>query len=297
MSALLNTVLPVALIVVLGYVIGRRFELDGPTLSRIILNLLVPALIFDAMYNARLGSGSVVGITLGFALAYAALALLSWLIGRATRLPGPTAKTLVTTALSPNSGNMGLSMALFALGQEGLERAVVYFIASSVLMFGVIPAFLRGGNPVQSLVFTLKLPMFWALAGGLAFKALGIEFPFNLEAGIHLVGQACIPLMLLTLGIQIAKNPVQVGGFELLASSLRLLAAPALAVGAGYLLGLERLDVQVLALQSAMPIAVNAFMVVAEFGGDAPRAARSVVLSSVLAFLTIPLILLAVGVG
>ncbi len=127
-------------------------------------------------------------------------------------------------------------------------------------------------------------------------RGFSVPLPLGLDEGVHLLGQACIPVMLLTLGIQIARSKPEWGVFELKASGLRLLAAPGLAALAGWALGLERLDLQVLVLQSAMPIAVNAFLMAGEFGGNAPRAARAVVASSVLSFATIPLVLLFVGV-
>ena len=64
----------------------------------------------------------------------------------------------------------------------------------------------------------------------------------------------------------------------------------------GALLGLPRLEHQVLVLQSATPVAVNAFLLTREFGGDALRVARSVVVSTFLAFLTVPLVLYLLGV-
>ncbi|MCS7057966.1 MAG: AEC family transporter [Meiothermus sp.] len=297
MEALLNTIVPVAFIVLTGYLVGRRIEFDLPTLSKLSIYVLVPVLIFDAMLRARLSSASVLGITLAFFLASAGLYALALLLGRLWRLDAGSTKTLVASATFPNSGNMGLSLTFFALGQPGLDRAVVYFIASSVLMFGLGPAFLRGGGFLQGLLFTLRLPLFWALAGGILVRGFSIPLPLGLDEGVHLLGQACIPVMLLTLGIQIARSKPEWGVFELKASGLRLLAAPGLAALAGWALGLERLDLQVLVLQSAMPIAVNAFLMAGEFGGNAPRAARAVVASSVLSFATVPLVLLLIGVG
>lgn len=296
MEALLNTIVPVAFIVLMGYIVGKRIDFDLQTLSKLSIYVLVPVLIFDAMLRAKLTGSSVVGITAAFFLASVLLYLLTLIVGRINRLESGPSKTLIASATFPNSGNMGLSLTFFALGQPGLDRAIVYFIASSVLMFGIGPAFLRGGGVLQSLLFTLRLPLFWALAGGLVIRGLGLELPKAMDEGVHLLGAACIPVMLLTLGIQIAKAKPEWGAFELQASGLRLLAAPMLAGLAGWMLGLERLDIQVLVLQSAMPIAVNAFLMAGEFGGDAPRAARSVVVSSVLSFVTIPLVLLLIGV-
>lgn len=297
MQALLEVVIPVAFIVLMGYLIGRRIDFDLQTLSKLSIYMLVPVLIFDAMLRAKLTGSSVLGISVAFFLASGLLYLLSLLWSRLLRLDKASSKTLIASATFPNSGNMGLSLTFFALGQPGLDRAIVYFIASSVLMFGLGPAFLRGGGVVPSLLFTLRLPLFWALAGGLVVRGFNIPLPLGLDEGVHLLGQACIPVMLLTLGIQIANSRATWGAYELQASSLRLIAAPLLAALAGWVMGLEALDIKVLVLQSAMPIAVNAFLMAGEFGGDAPRAARAVVVSSVLSFVTIPLVLLVVGVG
>lgn len=297
MQALLEVIIPVAFIVLMGFLIGRRIDFDLQTLSKLSIYMLVPVLIFDAMLRAKLTGSSVLGISLAFFLASGLLYLLGLLWSRVLGLDRASSKTLIASATFPNSGNMGLSLTFFALGQPGLDRAIVYFIASSVLMFGLGPAFLRGGGVVQSLLFTLRLPLFWALAGGLVVRGFNIPLPLGLDQGVHLLGQACIPVMLLTLGIQIAYSKATWGAYELQASSLRLIAAPLLAALAGWLIGLEALDIKVLVLQSAMPIAVNAFLMAGEFGGDASRAARAVVVSSVLSFVTLPLVLLVVGVG
>ena len=173
---------------------------------------------------------------------------------------------------------------------------MVYFLLSSALMFGLGPAFIRGGGLKEGLLFTLRLPLFYALFLGLLLKAMGLSLPFRLEEGVRLMGQAAIPVLLLTLGMQMGKTRFHLGPFEGAASALRLLLAPLVAYGVGALLGLPRLEHQVLVLQSATPVAVNAFLLTREFGGDALRVARSVVVSTFLAFLTVPLVLYLLGV-
>ncbi|HAR69464.1 transporter [Thermus scotoductus] len=296
MQALLNTVLPVALVVFSGYLMGKRIPMDLTTLSRLTLYLLVPALIFDAMYRAEYSREGLVGLALGFTLTYLLLFLAITGMARLLGLSPEAAKSLLVCSLFPNSGNMGLSLVYFALGEEGLRRAVVYFILSSVVMFGLGPAFIRGGGLKEGLLFTLRLPLFYALLLGLLLKTLGVSLPFRLDEGLRLMGQAAIPVLLLTLGMQMSQTRFQVGAFEGVASSLRLLVAPLLAYGVGFILGLPRLEHQVLVLQSATPVAVNAFLLTREFGGEALRVARSVVVSTFLAFLTIPLFLLLIGV-
>lgn len=57
----------------LGFYVGKRFDLDLPTLSRLSIYVLVPALIFDAMYRAQLNGSSVLGLSLAFFIAYGVL--------------------------------------------------------------------------------------------------------------------------------------------------------------------------------------------------------------------------------
>ena len=76
-----------------------------------------------------------------------------------------------------------------------------------------------------------------------------------------------------------------------MAAGLRLLVAPAIAIGIGQLIGLQGQDLQVLVLQGAMPTAVNTFIWVTEFGGDADLVARAIVLSTLLSSITLPSLL------
>jgi hypothetical protein len=197
----------------------------------------------------------------------------------------------MATTLFPNNGNLGLPLIDFALGSAGLERAIVYMIGSSILMFGVAPALLQGHSLDYGMRLTLKLPLIWAMLAGLSLHWLGIQLPLKLDEGIAQLGEAAIPIALLLLGMQLASTSFKVGKYELFATLLRLILAPLIAYGVGVALHLQGLDLQVLILQSAMPVAVNTVVLATEFGGDASRVARTIVISTLLGFLTLPAIL------
>jgi len=233
----------VGLIVALGHLLGKRQAIDLTALSRLALYLFVPALIFDSMRKAGLSLDAARGLVLGFVLTYALLFIPSLLLSRLLGLKAPLRKTQLAGVLFPNSGNLGLSLSFSALGTEGLERAVVYFVASSAFMFSLGPALFRGGGGKEGLLLTLRLPLVWTLMGGLLLRG----FPFRLDEGVHLLGQAAIPVPLTALGLQLAQTRLVLGGFELLVSTLRLLLPPSWPMGWGP------------CWVSAMPTAVNAF--------------------------------------
>ena len=186
---------------------------------------------------------------------------------------------------------MGLPVVAFALGTAGLERAVVYMITASILVFGFGPALLKGSGISSGIRLTLKLPLFWAMLAGLILRLLSLQLPLKFDESIQLLGKAAIPVALIILGMQLASTRFQIGIYEALAAMMRLLVAPLIAYFVGRTLGLEVLDLQVLVLQSAMPTAVNTFILVTEFGGDAAWVARTIVISTLMSFVTLPLVL------
>jgi hypothetical protein len=291
MIAILSSVVPVALIVLIGFYAGKTLELDQPTLSRVVLYVLSPALIVDSLYRTKMSAENMLGIFAGFILTYILLCLLVWVVGKQFKLTPATQKSLLATTSFPNTGNLGLSVNLFAFGDAGLERAIVYLIASSLVTFSTGPAFLKGGSFWSGVQFTLKLPLIWAMGFGLLLRLFDRELPFKLDEGLHLVSQAAVPIALLLLGMQIAHSSWEFSPYEGGASFMRLIGGAVASFCAGKLLGLTGLDLQVLVLQSSMPAAVNSFLMVNEFGGDAPRTARVVVVSTLLGFVTLPVVI------
>lgn len=290
-GSLESTLIPVLALVATGFVAGRSLQVDLAQLSRFTLYVLTTALIFDSMYRAELPAASAIGLVAGFAAVSAVLAALSWALARLQGLSPRHRASFVAAGIFPNSGNMGLSVVLFALGQAAMSRAVVYLVASSILMFGFGPALFRGGQPLRGLAQTLRLPFLWAAGAGFLLRWLGVGLPFGLGRAVHMTGQAAIPVVLVILGMQISRSRVRLGRFVLLASAVRLAGGPLLALAAAKLLHLSLLDTRVLVLQSAMPTAVNSLLLSIEFGGDAERTAETVVASSVLAFVSLPVVL------
>jgi predicted permease len=295
MIDILSAIIPVAGIVLIGFYAGKTLDLDRPTLSRVVLYILSPVLIADSLYRTTMTAENMRGIFLGFTLTYLLLCLLAWGLAKKLGFSTGSQKSFIATTAFPNNGNMGLPVNLFAFGEPGLERAVVYLIASSIVIFSTAPAFLKGGSFWSGLRFTLKLPLIWAMLVGWGLRLFGPELPLKLNVSLHLVAQAAIPIALLLLGIQIANSRFELSPYEGGASLMRLIGGGLVAFLVGKGLGLTGLDLKVLILQSSMPAAINSFLMVNEFGGDSPRTARVVVISTLLAFVTLPIVLWAIA--
>ena len=291
MIAFFSAIVSVSFIILLGAIAARTISLEAKALSQLSVYILAPALVADGLYRTTLSFQSAISLLLSFALISVILYGIIWILGYYLKLPILTRKSLLATTLLPNNGNLGLPLIAFTLGDAGLERAIIYMIGSSILLFGIIPALLAGHSLSSGFRFTLKLPLVWAMLAGLGLRFFDLKLPFQLDTAIAQLGKAAIPIALLLLGVQLASTRFGVGRYETVASCLRLGVAPLVAYGVGKLFHLTGLDLQVLVLQSAMPVAVNTIVLVTEFGGDSVKVARTIVTTTLVSLLTIPFIL------
>lgn len=79
----------------------------------------------------------------------------------------------------PNNGNMGLPVATFALGAAGLDRAIIYMLGSSFLIFCFGPAIIRGKGLLEGFKLTLRLPLLWAILFGIGLRLFSLKLPWN----------------------------------------------------------------------------------------------------------------------
>ncbi len=261
------------------------------TLARLSVQLLIPALIFNALVNTDLTLASALRLS-GAYLVYLAVLAAVVMLGSRTLRRHQVMGIMVTT-LFGNTGNMGLPITLFAYGQAGFERAVVLLVVSLTAMFVAGPTLLAGGTVRLGvrLKEAFKLPPIWATLAGLLVNVLSLSLPLSATRGVSLLADAAIPVMLLSLGIQMRRSWVwEVGPAALRTTAFRLGLGPLIAYGAARLLNLEPLDLKVLVLSAAMPAAVTMFVVAVELKGDYRGVARSVVattLGSLVAIATV----------
>jgi predicted permease len=120
--------------------------------------------------------------------------------------------------------------------------------------------------------------------------------PLGLERAVALLADAAVPLVLLSLGIQMSRARVtRPNGLNLAAVGLKLVVMPAVALAVGALIGLRGLDLAILTLLGGMPTAINLAMLAVAFRGDADQVGRTVVLGTLASLATLPILLALLG--
>jgi malate permease and related proteins len=291
LKALTEVILPVVLVAGLGVVLARKFTIDQSSTNKIQLFGLVPALAFSSIMKTNLPVDAVVGLGVAYLATSLAIGVLAWGVSRL--LPKVSRGSVIACAVVGNNGNFGLPIALLALGQVGLDQAVVIFMYSIVLMWTVGPALLGShGGPRQAAFAIVRLPVLWAMALAVVLRVTHLTLPVGVNSAVELVAQACVPMVLLSLGIQLGSmRKIHLTPAVLTATVLRVGVLPLVAWGIGLLVGLHGLPLQSLVLACTMPTAVNIAMIALEYSPDADTVASEVALSTLLSIPTLAVVL------
>ena len=282
----LEIVTPVFLLGAIGFVwVKLGFEYKVQFVTRLTMTLAVPCLIFTSLMRTEIEPTALATLSLAALGAYGAVTALSYIL---VKLANLSPRTFLAPLIFGNTGNLGLPLALFAFGQIGLGYAVVVFAVMAILSFTFgVWLVSGGGSPFKA----IKEPIVAATLLGALFMWQGWQTPKPITNTLELIGQMAIPIMLMTLGVAVARlKPARLGAAVWL-SVLKAVICIGAAWAVGYWLQLPPVALAVLILQVSTPVAVTSYMLAEKYGADAESVAGLVVVSTVLSVFTIPLTL------
>jgi len=257
----LNVVTPVFILAVIGYFVGPRLKIEARSLSRTAYFVFIPAFVFNIISEAKIDSELALQMLSFILVAQIAVALLGFLVGKALRQSREITAAFVLIATFGNVGNFGLPLIVFRLGESARTYATVYFVATIFISFVIcvgVASWARSGG-VTAVFSVFKTPALIALIPALVFNITDVEVPIFLSRLSGLLGQAMIPVMLITLGVQMGEIPKIKNNFNVFAAStVRLIGGPVLALLIVPYFGLEGLERSTGILQAAMPAAAGA---------------------------------------
>lgn len=279
-------VAPVFLLAAAGFAwVKLKFEFDLDFVTRLAVQFGLPCLIFTALVEAELSLEAVIVLTQATLVGYFAVAVISALL---IRILGRSMRVYLVPIVFGNTGNVGLPLALFAFGTEGLTSALVVFTTMMIMKFTLGAWFVSGSNSKDM----LKIPMVYAAILGLALMFLDVTPPEWIMNSAKLAGQIAIPLMLITLGVAIARLTADDILFAFLISVAKLVIGLATGVAVVSLLGLpEGAVAGAFVLQMIMPVAVTSYLIANQFKASPEAVAGLVMASTLVCVPAIPLVL------
>lgn len=262
-----NILLPVFTLVLVGYVVGPRLQLDARTLSRFAYFIITPSFVFNIFSAAEIEVGIALRMALFIVTTTAATVVVGWLVARVLRCSPQMTAAYVLVAAFGNVGNFGLPIIQFKFGEEALVAASFYFLVLSMFgfMVGVTAATWHQGTGLRALWMAFKTPAVLAVIPAILVNTFNVPLPLFVGRAVGLLAGALIPVMLVTLGVQLAGMGMPKLTRDVVVSSLvRLLAGPAFALLLVVPFGLTGIERGAGILQASMPVAVLAALIALE---------------------------------
>jgi len=301
MQTVLASLIPVFLLIALGYLL-RRMLLPRDDhwlgLEQLVYYVLFPALLIETLARANLASVPIAGIggaTLLAVLAMAALCLaLQPLLARTLALDGPAFSSVFQGAVRWQTF-VALSVAGNMFGEHGLALASVAMVAMipvlNVMSVSVLAHYAapRRMPWTWTLLAVVRNPLIWACLVGFAINVSHLPVPAPIYDFIGSLGRCSLAIGLLVVGAGLhLEELLRPRPATLLTVVLKLVLMPAIAVALGVAFGLSGSDLAVVACCASVPSASNGYVLARQMGGDAPLLAQILTWQTALAVITMP---------
>lgn len=286
LQTILTAIAPVIITALIGFGwtrVGRQF--DAHALTTLVTEIGTPCLVFSTFAKMSVPAGAFA------ATAAASLTILiSFLIvaSLVLKLCGLRLRTYLPSMSFPNTGNLGIPLALYAFGPEGLAYAIVFVCFTSIMNFTIGQAIAAGTMSWRAIA---KMPIIYAVVLGLAVTEAGITLPQFLADTVSLLGSITVPLMLLMLGVSLGSLRVAAFPRAFMLSLLRIGMGVTLGFGITALFGLHGPARAALVMQSSMPAAVFNYLFALRWNNEPEEVAGIVVVSTLVTIVTAPTLL------
>lgn len=298
---------PVFAVIVLGYGLKRWRMMRGPFGERfwpaaenLTYFVLLPSLLFLSLARADLGAGAVAPLVASLSgtiviVAGLVLAARPWL-----QLSGPAFSSVLQSAIRPNT-YVGVAPVFALWGEDGLALLAVGIVSVIPLVnFLSVIAVARFAEasappgPWAMLGLIARNPLIIACLLGVTASLIELPLPEIVQTVLQGLGTAAMPIGLLTVGAALDLAAVRESiPLIVLTSAIKLALFPAITALIGLPLGLSGTALSVALFYGGLPISASAYVLARQLGGDAPLLAGVLTATTLAAFLTLPVIILA----
>lgn len=275
---------PVFALVAVGYSVGRWLKPDFKPINRINMDAFTPALVFSSLVAMPLDTQQVPLLT---------ASLVAVLLPGLVMIPVCKLSKLKYKAWAPphmfrNSGNLAIPLFTYTFGDTALASAVLLFVVSACIHISLGLALLSEGNPFKQII---KMPIFLAASAALILNLAGIGVWSPLYEATSLLGQAAVPVMLLSLGAQMCN--MRLSGLKIgILCTLQSLFTGAIAFAVIYFfIPLPTMQLQMMVLFTMLPPAVMNYLFAERFHIEPTKVASMVLFGNFFSILTLPLLL------
>lgn len=299
MNEIIVTILSIILMIGLGYFLKRidfLSQKDIDPLNKLVMYILMPCMIFHALYSADLSLIPKLGILPFVILASSFLTgIVSYFILKKLNYDDKKLWSVLITVMIANTAFMGYPVNLGIFGNPGFLRAIFCDIATMCifLLLSFILVLKFGGTITKAFKKILLFPPLWAIILGLGLNILNIPIGPVLDNTLNYLGNGAIPLIMISLGLSINLNGlVRNKSMVIFTSIVKLLLFPAVAFVIVSFLGLADLQYKVSIVEAAMPSGMLSLLLSITYKLDFELTSDCILINTVISLITLPIIIL-----
>ncbi|MDM8536389.1 AEC family transporter [Desulfobacterales bacterium HSG17] len=291
------TIIPIFSVITLGWFARCRGFMPGEFLepgNRLVFHIAIPAMIFRSISKGSLKSNfdiNVLAITLVSLILFFFFALI---IGKITHIQKNQFATFLQSSFHGNLGYIGLAVAYYFLGDQGLASASILagfvMILQNFLAVIVLQNYSKQASRKKIGTLLLKIiknPVIVTAIAGILFSASGLALPLVISRSLDILSGLALPLALLLIGASLSFEMMRSRIFPVLyAGIMKLILLP----GLGFVLykfrSIEPQDYLPGLILLASPTATIAYVMAKEMGGDSDFASAAISFSTLLSLIT-----------
>ena len=299
MNAIEVPILSIIIMIALGYFLKRidfLSEKDIDPLNRIVMYILLPCMIFHAIYSADLSLLPKLGILPFIILASSFVTgIVSYFILRQMKLDDITLWSVLVTVMIANTAFMGYPVTLGIYGADGFLRAIFCDMATLCIFLTLsFVLILKFGGTVKTAFRKIALfPPLWAVILGLGFNFFNIPIGPVIDNTVNYLGQGAIPLIMIALGLSIDFTALSRSKSMIIFTSVMKLAFfPFIAYIIAFKVGLVDLQFTISVVEAAMPSGMMSLLLAITYKLDYELTSDCILINTVISLITLPVIIM-----
>jgi malonate transporter len=312
MLAVIQLVLPLFAIILIGFVAGKlaRLPIEGLAwMNFYIIYAALPALFYQLLSTTPVSQFAQVGFIVISMGSTFTIFLLVYLIAKWRKKNQSEATIQGLAAAYGNVGYMGVPLGLAAFGPAAAVPVALIFCFENAMHFIVAPLFMALDNGNQQtklalirhiLVKIFTHPFIVATLAGVLASVFSFQMPEFANKTLDLLSQTAGPCALFAMGISAALRPLKRIPTELgYIIPMKLILHPVLMYGLLVWLvpDLDPVWLYSAVLLATLPTATNVFVLAEQYGVWQERASSTIVISTLLAMVTVTAFLYLVRSG
>lgn len=292
------TILSIVIMIALGYILKRLdflSEDDITPLNKIVMNILLPCMIFSALFSADLSAIHKLGVLpITIICSSFIVGIISFIILKKFGFDDKRLWSVLVTVMIANTAFMGYPVNLGVFGDAGFLRAIFCDLGTTsiFLILSLLLVLKFGGTPRAAVKDILLFPPLWAVVLGIIFNLCNIPIGPVVDNVVNYLGDGAIPLIMISLGLSI-----NLGGLKwnkdmvCFTSIMKLFIFPIVMFAFVTVFHFTGYEYTIAIVEAAMPSGMLSLMLAVNYGLDYHLTSDCILMNTVFSLVTLPIII------